>query len=436
MITSVIVCALTCLCMILAVLKKPRIQILKKEIDSYPIVVLLGACVMLLLGKIKLGQVFDSFLSNSAINPLKILILFISMTVLSVFLDEVGFFRYVANCTLKKANTAQSKLFLYLYLTVSVLTVFTSNDIIILTFTPFICYFAKHADISPLPYLIAEFVAANTWSMALVIGNPTNIYLASAMEIDFFGYFKVMILPTLCAGLLAFALLRIIFAKELKKPLKCEYEDCKIANKTLLIIGLVHLGGCTLMLAIASYIGLQMWLISLGFALSLLVFVSVYAFLHHQKPTVLAISLKRAPWQLVPFVLSMFVLILGLAETGATAALANLLGQNHAVFTYGFTSFLASNLINNIPMSVLFGSVLACFEGANTTAAVFATVIGSNIGAFLTPIGALAGIMWADMLKKQNVKFGYRSFISYGAMIALPVMAVSLLALAFVCGAF
>ena len=436
MILAISLCALPCLLMILAVLKKPRIHLFGKEVDSYPIVVFIGACAMLALGKVHLKNVVSSFFSDSAVNPLKILVLFISMTILSVFLDELGFFRYVATRTLEKADTAQTKLFLYLYVTVSVLTVFTSNDIIILTFTPFICYFAKHADISPLPYLVAEFVAANTWSMALVIGNPTNIYLASAMGIDFFGYAKIMLLPTLCAGILAFVLLRLIFAKQLKKPLKCQHEECKIANKTLLIIGLVHLGACTLALAVASYIGLQMWIISLGFALSLLVFVSIYALSHHTDLSVLTASLKRAPWQLVPFVLSMFVLILGLSETGATAALANLLGSKHSVFTYGFTSFLASNLINNIPMSVLFGSVLSSFEGANKLAAVFATVIGSNIGAFLTPIGALAGIMWSDMLKKQNVRFGYRSFVKYGAMVALPVMAVSLLALALICHAF
>lgn len=58
---------------------------------------------------------------------------------------------------------------------VAILTIFTSNDIVILTFTPFICYFSKNAKINPIPYLVAEF-AATTYSMMLIIGNPTNIY--------------------------------------------------------------------------------------------------------------------------------------------------------------------------------------------------------------------------------------------------------------------
>jgi hypothetical protein len=90
-----------------------------------------------------------------------------------------------------------------LYITVAILTVFTSNDIIILSFTPFVCYFAKNAHIDPMPYLAAEFIAANTWSMALIIGNPTNIYLVTATGGDFVSYAKVMLIPTLVAGVVS-----------------------------------------------------------------------------------------------------------------------------------------------------------------------------------------------------------------------------------------
>ena len=75
---------------------------------------------------------------------------------------------------------------------VAILTIFTSNDIVILTFTPFICYFSKNAKINPIPYLVAEFAAANTYSMMLIIGNPTNIYLATSASIDFISYFNTI----------------------------------------------------------------------------------------------------------------------------------------------------------------------------------------------------------------------------------------------------
>ncbi|MBQ8911324.1 MAG: hypothetical protein IJY89_01990, partial [Clostridia bacterium] len=211
MIPSILICAVTCLLMILSIPFKPTIRIGKLHLDTYWIVVTIGALALIVTRQVDLSTIGAALLDNSAINPLKILVLFISMTLLSVFLDELGFFRYLANVTLRRAKTSQVKLFIYLYLIVSVLTVFTSNDVIILSFTPFICYFSKNARIDPLPYLAAEFVAANTWSMTLIIGNPTNIYLATANGIDFLTYIKVMLLPTLGAGLTAFLALFLLF---------------------------------------------------------------------------------------------------------------------------------------------------------------------------------------------------------------------------------
>jgi len=426
MIASIIICAVTCLLMIAGVLFLPKIKIGKLKIDSYWVITLLGALVLIIFGLADVVVVGKALVADTAINPLKILVLFISMTILSIFLDELGFFRYLASVTLKKAKTGQMKLFLYLYLIVSVLTVFTSNDIIILSFTPFICYFAKNAKINPIPYLAAEFVAANTWSMALIIGNPTNIYLATAYGIDFISYLKVMILPTLGAGIVAFLALLLLFRKKLSAPIEGEPEDIVIQDKLLLWVGIAHLALCTLLLAIGSYINLEMWLVSLSAVVSLFIFTVVIALVRKQKPVQLLGCLKRAPWQLIPFILSMFVMIVVLQEKGVTQAIGNLLGTDLAVLKYGITSFLSANLINNIPMSVLFSSILTTVEGSAALQAVFATVIGSNIGAFLTPIGALAGIMWSSILNEHNLKFGYLDFLKIGVTIAIPTLLAAL----------
>ncbi len=426
MIPSIIICSITCLTMIFGVLFFPTVRLGKIKLDTYWLVALLGAAVLLLTGQADVLRVGEALVSNDAINPIKILVLFISMTILSIFLDELGFFSHLANVTLKKAKTSQLKLFLYLYLTVSVLTVFTSNDVIILSFTPFICYFAKNAKISPMPYLAAEFVAANTWSMMLVIGNPTNIYLSSAYGINFLEYTSVMLLPTLAAGTVAFLCLFLLYRKKLSEPISGEPEETSIKDKPQLAVGLVHLGVCTLALAVGSYIGLEMWLVSMVAALSLFVFTLAFSLARKKRPTELFACLKRAPWQLIPFVLGMFIMVIGLSENGVTAAIAELLGESLSVWKYGLTSFLAANVINNIPMSVLFCSIIESLSEGLTVSAVFATVIGSNIGAFLTPIGALAGIMWSSILKSHNLKFGYLDFLKIGLTVAVPTILTAL----------
>lgn len=430
MIASIVICAVTCVAMIVLILVKPSVKIGKISIDTYWVVALVGAVVLLASGIANAKEVGKALIADTAINPLKILVLFISMTILSIYLDELGFFSYLANVTLKHAKTSQFKLFLYLYLIVSVLTVFTSNDVIILSFTPFICYFAKNAKVNPVPYLAAEFVAANTWSMALIIGNPTNIYLATAYGVNFLEYVKVMALPTLGAGITAFLMLFLMFRKQLKTPINGEPEAAVIKDKINLIIGLVLLGVCTVMLAVGSYVGVEMWIVSLSAAVCLFVAIGISSLARKQKPIELVKCLKRAPWQLIPFVLSMFVLIIGLAQNGVTEGLAKVLGDGEAtVFKYGYSSFLVANVINNIPMSVLFSSIIESVSAEFAMPAVYAAIIGSNVGAFLTPIGALAGIMWSSILKEHGLKFGYTSFLKIGVSVAIPAISAALVIL-------
>ena len=423
MLLSVIISGATCLAMILAVLFYPKISIGRLSLGSYWVVTLVGAVLLLATGVVDLRGVVDALLADTAINPLKILVLFISMTLLSIYLDELGFFRYLASVTLKRAGCSQTRLFFILYITVSVLTVFTSNDIIILSFTPFICYFAKNARISPLPYLAAEFVAANTWSMALIIGNPTNIYLVTAAGGDFISYLITMIFPTLISGTVAFFCLHLAFHKKLSQPIDAQPEEVKIDDRVSLLVGIIHLAVCTVLLAVGSYIGLDMWLVALISALSLLVFTLVIATVRKEAPVHTAASLKRAPWELIPFILSMFVVVESLNTNGVTEQLYHLLDTSAPVWSYGITSFLAANLINNIPMSVLYSSILS---GGAVNAAVYATVVGSNLGACLSPIGALAGIMWSSILKKHDLKFGYLDFLKIGITIAVPALIAAL----------
>ncbi|MDE5601674.1 MAG: hypothetical protein K2J16_04170 [Clostridia bacterium] len=416
----------------MSILFFPKLRIGKISIDTYWIITLVGAAILLACGKADISTVGKALISDTAINPIKILVLFICMTVLSIFLDELGFFSYLASVALKKAKSGQMRLFLYLYITVSILTVFTSNDVIILSFTPFICYFAKNANINPIPYLAAEFVAANTWSMALIIGNPTNIYLATACGVGFVEYLKISIIPTLLSGIVAFFALLLLFRKKLTAPIEGEAEAVVIKDKLSLWVGIVHLAVCTILLAIGSYINLEMWLVSLCAVGSLFIFSMVIAIVRRQKPLALLGCIKRAPYQLIPFVLSMFVLIVVLNEQGVTAAIGKLFGESLPILKYGASSFLASNFINNIPMSVLFSSIIQSTNGAAGLPAIFATIIGSNLGALFTPIGALAGIMWSNILTKHDVKFSYLSFLKIGVTVAIPTLITALLSLWFV----
>lgn len=425
-----IIAGLVCIALVLTVLTNPSINIGKYHIRIfYWTAPVLGSIALLLFRLLPLPVMWEGLTSSGSINPLKILTLFISMTTLSIYLDEVGFFSYIAGISLKFAKTSQLRLFCVLFLLVSVLTVFTSNDIIILTFTPFICYFSKKAEIDPMPYLFGEFVAANTWSMMLIIGNPTNIYLATANGIGFGTYTAHMLLPTLFAGITAFLLLLMIFRKPLSQPISIKEEKPAIRDKGLVIIGLLHLVFCTILLILSSYIGLEMWYITLGFAVSLFLCVTIYKKKKGVKERVLLHTIMRAPWELIPFVLSMFLLVLTLDRYQVTTIISDFFGTDHLVWKYGIASFLSANVMNNIPMSVAFSSIVSHLPEADRLPAAYASIIGSNIGAYFTPLGALAGIMWSGILNKMGIPFSFRKYISYGIRISIPVLIAALVGL-------
>lgn len=412
--------------MIAVILLKPQVKYRGILFDTYPLVALTGCLILLVTGLLPLSEYLDGLTRNTSVNPIKILLLFFSMTFLSVYLDEAGMFRYLAGVTLKRAGTSQKKLLLYLYLTVSLLTVFTSNDIVVLTFTPFICYFAKSADIDPIPYLVTEFVAANTFSMVFIIGNPTNIYLATSAGIGFLPYAKVMVFPTLAAGAVVWIVLRILFRKELRKEITTTVESSKLKNKQAVILGSAHLLFCTVLLVLSSYMDFPMWVIALGTAGSLVMTTLIVSKIGGWRPKLIGRSIVRLPWPLIPFILPMFALVLAMNRSGISGHIAGILGTGNSVFTYGVTSTITANLINNIPMSVLFSSLIP-HSGGNGP--IFASIIGSNLGAYLTPIGALAGIMWMSILKTTGVHYTFGRFTKYGFCVVIPALAAALLVL-------
>ena len=99
------------------------------------------------------------------------------------------------------------------------------------------------------------------------------------------------------------------------------------------------------------------------------------------------------------------------------------------IYSYGISSFLMSNVMNNIPMSIFYSSLTSSLEGLNQTKAIYASIIGSNIGALFTPLGALAGLMFSSLVRKKGVRFSFLDFFKYGVLISIPTLFVSLITL-------
>ena len=191
-------------------------------------------------------------------------------------------------------------------------------------------------------------------------------------------------------------------------------------------IGLAALISCIILLAVSSYINIESWIICVSLFVVEFLITVIYLVIKRRRAGFILSVIKRAPYELIPFILSMFVIVSSLKSSGATEILKSFLDGFDEIFSYGISSFLCSNLINNIPMSVLFSTVTV---SAKST---YATIIGSNLGAIFTPVGALAGIMWSGLLKKNGIKFSFRDFIVYGATVSVPSLITCLAVLGLV----
>lgn len=416
---SLIILITTCILLMLSIIFIPKI----KKIDTFYLVAIFGAILMILFRQIGFKDIYNSLFHNELISPIKILILFITTSFLSITLDNLGFFDFIATFTIKKFSSSQYKLFTMLYIAISLLTIFTSNDVVILTFTPFICYFCKKASINPIPYLISEFVAANSASMMLQIGNPTNILLSVSNGITFLEYLKVMIIPTTITCLAIYIILILLFRKNLKEPLDIKDTTIPKLNKIPVIISLTHLILATILLTISNYINLEMYLITTILSCTLIICLLIYNLITKKERKIIKLSLLRLPYGLIPFLISMFIIVEAVNINGYTLKIANILNKYNNVYSYGITSFLSCNLMNNIPMSVLYSNILQYNSLYKT---IYATIIGSNLGAYLTPLGALAGIMWLNILKSFEIDFNFKDFIKYGILLSGIAIIVAL----------
>ncbi len=420
---------------------------------------------LILSGIIDFSIVKQGILGSGSLRPWEIIIIFYSVAYVSISVDLSGILDFFAFRIVRRAGGKGLLLFVLFYLFASLLTIFTSNDIVILTLTPIIFYLKKHSDIEIMPLLFAEFFGANTLSMLLYIGNPTNIIVGNALGLSFTEFTRIMALPTLAAALLNLILLFLVFRKSITRKYALKQEQKislrnsydALASTGLLILMLVSL-------IFSQRLGLKIWWITAGFAgiyiLEDLFFSSLYIIKNPRLYLTelssdmneiyalygfpsnrydLFVILKRMPWKILPFLLTIFILVSGLARYGWVEQMASLLSHwSHSplssIFVNGSLAFFLSNLINNQPATVLYSTILAhpsfSASSLSRSGAAYALIIASNLGANLTLIGALAGIMWEKILQEKGVIIRYRDFLRTGILITPLVFIITLLILA------
>jgi len=379
-----------------------------------------------------------------------IVFLILSFAYLSISLDRSGFFEFASFKIVLYSRGRGIRLLVFMYLLCSVLTFFTSNDIVIISMTPIILYVGKHAGIRNLiPLLIAQFVAANTLSMGLYIGSPTNIVLGDATAMTFIDYFLWMFIPSIVSCVVTLVMLLVVFywlpfrGNHMVQTFEVPERARSIHSSKQMWIKVFIFALCLGFLTVSSFIGFELWTICLVTALVMLAYDLVLLRETGELVPVFFVSVyRRMPWPIAPFVFCFFTMVKALTRSGFTNATARLLvgyAKGSLIklsLLFGYISAVAVNLMNDIPSTVFWADMVPALEGLlgphEYKVTIYSLIVGVNPGCYLTLIGALAGLMWINIINSWpggetgKTPRGWDLSL-YGAIIIIPVILLTCL---------
>lgn len=370
---------------------------------------------------------------------------FVGLIIISLTLDEAGFFHWAALHVARWGGGSGRRLFPLVILLGALIAAFFANDGAALLLTPIVLAILLRLGFKPagaLAFVIATGFVADTTSLPLIISNLVNIVSANYFAIPFDRYAQVMIPVDLAALAATLVVLWLYFRRDLPERYALEGLEAPahaIRDPLVFRASFPLLGTLLTAYFVTAQFGVPVSVVTGAGAVVLLALAGRW----HRggRGGVIPVRkvLKEAPWQIVIFSLGMYLVVYGLRNAGLTAYLARILewlgghGPTISALGTGFLSAALSSVMNNMP-SVLVGALAIDqshgLSAASREAMIYANVIGCDLGPKFTPIGSLATLLWLHVLARKGETITWGQYMKVGLIITPPVLIVTLLALA------
>ncbi|MFO7578815.1 arsenic transporter [Nitrosomonas halophila] len=363
---------------------------------------------------------------------------FIAIIIISLLLDEAGFFEWAALHVARWGGGRSRLLFVLIVLLGAAVAALFANDGAALILTPIVMAMLLALGYGPaatLAFVMAAGFIADVASLPLVVSNLVNIVSADFFGIGFNRYAVVMVPVNLVAVIVSLVVLLLYFSRSL--PVSYDMNQLKMPHEAIRDRATFRMGWAVLVLLLLGFFGLE----PMGVPVSAVAAVGAVILLTTAaRGGVISIGkvVREAPWQIVIFSLGMYLVVYGLRNQGLTNEIAVLLDQFAqggvwgAAFGTGFLAALLSSIMNNMPtvMVVALSIDEASASEVVKEAMIYANVIGSDLGPKITPIGSLATLLWLHVLARKGIMITWGYYFKVGVILTVPVLAATLAALA------
>ncbi|MDB4896005.1 MAG: arsenic transporter [Firmicutes bacterium] len=432
---------------------------------------LLGAFVMFLAGLITHQDVLRVMMVvwNSAMT-------IISTFVMASVLEGAGFFRWVGDRLIERADGSGRRLFHLVLAFSACLTLFINNDGSILLGTPIVLSLVQRLRLphrAAFGYLIGACLIASTASPAIGVSNLANLEAMTLAGISLVKHLEVTLLPAIIGLTTCWGLLYLIFHRTLPQQIRVAGNDSMRmpAGPPLphphapryfhgphplrpsppppdplrrghhppppgsdpgaaspdrppdfpfiwfgvTVVVLVRIGFYA-----ASVVGIPPYIVAMTGACILL------AANAHRRVMDTRAAMRRAPWAILGFAFGMDLVVFGLRNAGLIGLMSAWIGP--AVrgtawgppFLSGGLTAAVSGLLNNHPGLIIGSLTLLDLHGVTRPVldvAYSGVVLGADVGALITPVGTLASLIWFHLLRQHGHRYSWWEYVKVTAVV-------------------